>query len=406
VTYSGHDERTNAERPPSVPIGELLDVIDATAAAPTGRARDAVVVEHPLQPFDARNFEPGALAAGRTWSFDRVAADGARALHGARRAVTGFLDGRLGALDEPLVDLDDLVRFVQHPTRAFLRQRLGVGLSDDDDDLADTIPIELDGLQRWGVGDRLLAARIAGVAPEDAVAAERARGLLPPLALGQRVVDDVWPLVDAIAARAATTIAAGAARTIDVRVDLGPPGVVAGSVGGVHGPTLMTVTFATVAPKHRLGAWVRLLALSAAHPHETFDAVTIGRAGRRLGVASIPAIPAERALELLAELVELYRHGLREPLPIYARTSELLARRPAAAAGEWETTDQSFPKEDRDPEHQLRFRGVLPFAQLLAERPRPDEEGAGWTADGSRAARYAHRLWDGLLAVEERSWSW
>ncbi len=31
ITYSGNDERTNSPRPPAVPVGELLDVIDATA---------------------------------------------------------------------------------------------------------------------------------------------------------------------------------------------------------------------------------------------------------------------------------------------------------------------------------------------------------------------------------------
>ena len=76
ITYSGRDERTNAPRPPSVPIGELLDVIDATAVATAGRAREHVVVEHPLQPFDDRNFEPGALAAGHPWSFDAGAGGG------------------------------------------------------------------------------------------------------------------------------------------------------------------------------------------------------------------------------------------------------------------------------------------------------------------------------------------
>ena len=65
VTYCGRDERTNAVLPPAVPLGELLDVIDATARTATGPARRHVVVEHPLQTFDDRNFAAGVLAAGR-----------------------------------------------------------------------------------------------------------------------------------------------------------------------------------------------------------------------------------------------------------------------------------------------------------------------------------------------------
>ena len=68
VTYSGRDERTNAERPPAVPIGELLDVVDRTVRLPDDPTGDGaaparrIVVHHPLQPFDARNFMAGRLA--------------------------------------------------------------------------------------------------------------------------------------------------------------------------------------------------------------------------------------------------------------------------------------------------------------------------------------------------------
>ena len=65
VTYSGRDERSNLRRPPAVPVGELLDVVEHTVRTPTGRVRDAIVLEHPLQPFDTRNFERDALVPDR-----------------------------------------------------------------------------------------------------------------------------------------------------------------------------------------------------------------------------------------------------------------------------------------------------------------------------------------------------
>src|SRR5580698_9676778 len=43
ITYSGRDERSNLHRPPAVPVGELLDVIDHTARATATRARETVV---------------------------------------------------------------------------------------------------------------------------------------------------------------------------------------------------------------------------------------------------------------------------------------------------------------------------------------------------------------------------
>ena len=53
--------------------------------------------------------------------------DGARALAGGQVGAPPFLAGPLPPEQESVIELDQLVRFVQHPVRAFLRRRLGVG---------------------------------------------------------------------------------------------------------------------------------------------------------------------------------------------------------------------------------------------------------------------------------------
>ena len=64
------------------------------------------------------------------------------------------------------------LRFVSTPSRAFLRQRLGIGGTVRDDDLGDALSIELDALERWSVGERLLDARYGGATATAAIAAE------------------------------------------------------------------------------------------------------------------------------------------------------------------------------------------------------------------------------------------
>src|SRR5262249_22773235 len=159
-------EHTNRTRPPAVPVAELLDTVDATVRLDDGRpARHQVVVDHPLQPFDPRNFSTGELCRDEAWSYDRVHLAGAPAL--AHQAPAGpRLPGPLPPLNEPVLQLDDVVRFVQHPVQAFLRRRLGLYLSDRADELQDALPVDLDSLEKWGVGDRLLQARLAGTDPD------------------------------------------------------------------------------------------------------------------------------------------------------------------------------------------------------------------------------------------------
>jgi exodeoxyribonuclease V gamma subunit len=113
------------------------------------------------------------------------------------------------------------------------------------------------------------------------------------------------------------------------------------------------------------------------------------------------------ALHHLGALVDLYDRGMREPLPLYCRTSAAYAQSVAAgrraeakAAGEWES--RRWDQEDREREHQLVLGGAVPFARLLDARPGDDEDGPTWATDEpTRFGRYARRLWDGLLAHEE-----
>jgi exodeoxyribonuclease V gamma subunit len=426
VTYSGRDERTNGERPPAVAVGELLDVVDATVrtGAAGGAARQQVVVHHPLQPFDARNFSAGALVPGRAWSFDAVALEGARALTGDRPPAPPFLPAPLPPAPSAVIELDDLVRFVQHPVRGFLRQRLGISLTDDDAEIAEALPVELGPLEQWSLGQRLLEGRLAGAELEVCLAAEVARGALPPGALAQPVLDRVGRAVESLMGEAAALVGAAEAGSVEVNLRLADGRSVTGTVAGVcptgSGSLLRTVIFSRVAANHRLAAWVRFLALTAAHPDQSFESATVGRArqgaprGARATIARLRAFAGdaqarqELALGHLASLVDLSDRGMREPLPLACRASGAWAEaararrsRQAAGAQAWESTWERAG-EDKDLEHQLVLGGVRPFATLLEAAPGPGEGGAGWEAEETtRFGRYARRLWDPLLAVEE-----
>src|ERR1700759_1021775 len=210
VTFSGNDERTNAPRPAAVPVGELLDAIDATVRCEDGApAHERVVIRHPLQPFDPRNFISGDIAGPEPWSFDPTALAGARALVGSRSEPPPFVGAPLSPRPAAVVELTDLVRFVEHPVRAFLRQRLGISLYSAADDIEDELSVELDGLQRWGVGQRLLEARLRGIDERTAILAGTARGTLPPGVLGKPIIDDVSPIVTGIVERAQVVAAGG-----------------------------------------------------------------------------------------------------------------------------------------------------------------------------------------------------
>ena len=415
ITYTGNDERTNLRRPPAVPVGELLDIVERTVSSEHGSPRDQIVIHHPLQPFDPRNFVAGKLVPDHPWSFDPQALAGAQALKRPRNLDVPFLPAPLPPRSADVIELDNLVRFVERPVRAFLRDRLGISVGEYFDEVDDELTVELDDLGKWGVGQRLLDGVLAGAELDACKKAEVARGTLPPGHLALLVLGEIGAVVAELAGAANALGADGPPESLDVNLALPDGRTLAGTVTGVCGDTIRAISYSRVRPRDRLRAWVRLLALTAARPERPFESLVIGRARSgtyraEVTVARIPPVgddPAARsqaALAQLAVLIDLYDRGMREPLPLSSNTSAAYAQ--AAAAGHdgtavadkaW-TSPFEYSKEDRDPEHVLVYGDEIPVSDLLATAPRADED---WYPDEPRRfGVYARRLWDGLLARE------
>ena len=394
-------------------MGELLDVVDRTVRVPDGRPRDRIVVEHPLQAFDPRNFTPGELRADAPWGFDAPTLAGARALEGPRTSPGRFLPGPLPDVPGPVVEVDDLVRFVQKPVRTFLRRRLGITVGDYDDEIEDALPIELDDLEKYGVGNRLLDALLQGATPQAAVDAEFARGFLPPGALGQAVVDEVWPKVDAVLACARDVLDLQTEpESVDVRAVLADGRTLSGTVSGVAGDVLRSISYATLGPQHRIAAWVRLVALTAAHPERPFQAITVGRRKAQASVSRIGPLgddPESRratALEYLAVLADLMDRGLREPLPIACKTSHAYAEAASKGfdpPGRWARASgpriSASTRRTRSPSTCWPLAASSPSASCSPRR-RALTSATG-TPRRTRFGVLARRLWAGVFAHEK-----
>jgi exodeoxyribonuclease V gamma subunit len=389
VLYTGADPVSGALRPPAVPVGELLDVIDAMV--PGGR--DDVVTRHPLQPYDVRSFTGTPPP-----SFDPVS------LAGARRSVQPRAPEPerrpLGPRPGP-VALDDLVAFVEHPVKAYLRQRLRITLPGEDDEVADALATSLDGLQEWAVGERMLAAGLRGTAAEDARRAEWLRGTLPPGSLGNDVLAKVERRVGALVA-AGRPVLAATPRTVDVRLEIDGREL-SGTVNGVRDGAVVSVTYSSLSARHRARAWVLALALAAAEGQGR--AVTVGRMGNRARTSTLTAPPDPVAA--LADLIDLYERGMCEPLPLAVKSSWAYAggrlggnsaeQALESARTEWDRKQGG----ERDDRHHAHVWGDgASFDRLLGAAPGDGEE---WAGETTRFGALACRLWAPVRTAEQFS---
>lgn len=418
VTYTGANEISGQERPPAVPLGELLDALDTTSA---GSVRDHVVVRHPLQPYDARNLTRGGLVpgagslggrasgvglpgGGEPFSFDRAALRGARAAAAAPRPRAPFLEGPLPSQGTADVGLKELQDFFAHPARAFLRQRLDLAVTRDVDEPDDAMPIVLDNLEKWGVGDRMMRRLLDGVPAEAVFDAEQKRGDLPPGDLADPLFHEVATKAIALV-QGTSGLRALPSSSVDVALDLGDGRRLTGVVPDVRADQIVRVHYSSLGPKHRLASWIDLVVLTAAHPDTAWSATTVGWDGRERCPRAATLRPLEvDARAVLADLVDMRDRGLREPLPLALKTAhgwaEAAHRRKAEdwpARGQWETRqDAVVPGEQEDAEHVLVHGGRVPFAAVKGV-PRGDE---AWNAASSRLGRYAVRLWQPIFDHE------
>lgn len=396
LTYTGANEYSGQARPPAVPLAELLDTLDITTSHPV---RDQIHITHPLQPFDIRNVTPGGVLPGHPFTFDSTALIAARAAAGARAERPPFICGPLPAPDVTDVALTDLAAFFNHPIKGFFRA-LDYTLPWDVDGVSDDMPVEIDALEEWTVGDRLLADMLRGMTPADAQQAEWRRGTLPPGQLGWRRVSE---LRDRCAALAAETrgYRTDDSRAFDIDIDLGGGRRVTGTVSPVFGERLVSVTYSRLDAKHLLQSWIPLVALSAHDHQREWSAVCIGRArrGPQPLVRSLgrPTDP----LGVLRDLVAIYDAGRREPLPLPLKTSYAWAQArrdrddPELQAG-YRWRSGNFPGEDADPAVERAFGKGIWFRHLM-QPLRPGEETEGET---NRLGAYSARLWLPLLRAE------
>ncbi|GAB3135137.1 exodeoxyribonuclease V subunit gamma [Tsukamurella serpentis] len=398
VFYTGADPVKGTRRPPAVPVAELRDAAKALLADPQARGLE---FEHPLQPFDPRNFDPDHFGLGVPFSYDPAAHAGAEASTRAPKPAPPLLAAPLAAAVED-VDLDALIRFCEHPVRGFLRQRLGFTVPDQDDELAEALTIAPDGLQKWDIGERMLAATLAGVSRERFAAAEVRRGTLPPFALGGAVLDGIAGGVAELA-RVAGPLMVGPSDTVDVSVDLGEGRRLAGSVPAVRPDGIVRASYSRLAPKHRMAAWVALLALGAAG-FEDRTALAIGRARFRGVLTSKLSVPADPVAQLRV-LVDLRDRGLTEPLPLFPSASAVYAER--GLAGETAQRALEIARTEFDgafgdgKDRSVRYAlGERAFDDALGP-PHGDE--TGFSRAGTRLGALAARLWVPLLTHEELS---
>jgi exodeoxyribonuclease V gamma subunit len=313
LTYLGRSQKDNSERASSIVIDALLDALapsSAEAVSDDDRSaiRNAVVVKHPLQPFNRRYFDG---SDERLFSFDR-----ANCIEPAESR------GRIGPFTtdpieherkDEVIQLEDLIAAWSSPGQFFC-ERLGVRMKLSDQSVEDVEPLFLDGLDTYRIGTQIIEATLSGESPVDIRDRLRNRGSLPAGVLGDRAfesqLEDVQPLLDIVTRF-------GDLKPMEIDVVAGDRRIV-GVVPWVSHLGTLLFRPARIKPKDQVAAWIYHLAVAIGRPDWTTHlAGKLGKSDYKL----LSWSGVDDPLAHLETLVSRYDEVLQNPPVILPRSS-------------------------------------------------------------------------------------
>lgn len=307
ISYIGRSIQDNSERYPSVLVQELADYIgqshclegdeDLDCDASERRVKEHITHLHTRMPFDAANFLANEdQSYAREWL---AAASQQGEAHGE------FIQ----PLPVPELDhlpLEQLLRFWQHPVRAFFQQRLRVNFRSEESEIPDDEPFTLEGLSRYQLNQQLLNTLIEQQDASAMYRRFRAAGELPYGAFGELAWETQRQEMQNLAERVIACRQPGQSMEIDLQCN----GVnITGWLQQVQSDGLLRWRPSLLSVAQGMQLWLEHLVYCASG----------GRGESRLFVRKegewrFPPLAQEQAQEYLNELVDGYLQGMSKPL--------------------------------------------------------------------------------------------
>lgn len=417
VTYQGRNLQDNREQPPSAVLAELLDVVESDFRAADGTsAAEFVLRRHRRQRFHPSYFRSDD--AGRSSS--PLAAAAAAALCGPREAPVMLVRKPLASQEEDTVSVTDLCSFFRDPARWFLQRRLQIRLPEPRLSMPSLVPLSVDPLTRWRIGDQLVRLALEADSPEEGIARGcailRASGEIPPGPSGDLLLKQVAEDARVLAQYGRRL--RGQAKSCLHReqvISLGESGSLLVEQQRVWDGPQVAVTVSKEGKAWELERWIRHLALNATLPDdESRESLIVCRPDKSRKEQAVcirfVRVRSGEARAELAKLVRLFRAGQTEPLPflrdVSRKVAESLSSTPASespsadrvrravaeARAEYERSGEGSHDQRARAAFELAFRGVEdPFDQPRTGR-----------SDANRFADVARTVFGPLLEHRQR----
>jgi len=315
LSYTGQSIRDNSEAPPSVLISELLDYVAQGYELPGKKnLAEQIVVKHRLQAFSPKYFN------GEDARLFSYSAENCRASDCGRQARVAPNNFFVQPLQEPdaafrTVDAAALAEFFCHPAKWLLTRRLGLRFADTDEALEESEPFTVGNLDGYAIRQELVEMTLKGTQLDDALKLMKASGRLPLGEAGTIQFRQLQTDAQNFLEQLRPHLGAGLIAPVPIEISAGEF-MVRGEIRQLTAAGLLHFRCANLKAKDRLRLWIQHVLLNAVFPAGQFGRAVLVGHDETAAFAPLPNAP-----KILAELLELYWQGLRQPLKFFPQTS-------------------------------------------------------------------------------------
>ncbi|MEP2616929.1 MAG: exodeoxyribonuclease V subunit gamma, partial [Marinomonas sp.] len=324
ISYVGRSIQDNSEKNPSILVSELLEYIGQSCVfegdqnlAPDeaqGALLERLIVKHPLQPFNPAYYSSSNKPF---YSYDEQWLPALLSVQ-EEGIVSGFTP--LEGLEQPRLELalDELSRFIGHPTRYFTQRRLKAYLSLREEEEREDEPFALNGLAGYQLREALLQAMLKG---DEATFIERLSltGELPYGALGRLSLQKSRSQCQQLFA-ALQGYSLEECEPIEVNLSLGSI-LLQTWLDRPTATTRLSYRIGDLSAHQKMQVWIEHLALCAQGTPKQHHLINLSKTGKLLQHGFILISPDE-AKDYLGNMLTLLQQGLCQPLALPAKAAD------------------------------------------------------------------------------------
>jgi exodeoxyribonuclease V gamma subunit len=294
ISYVGRSEKDGSESPVSSLVDELIDYVARGMDMDTEELRKLWVIEHPLHGFHSDHFNGGPL---RNYLDPGSYRTGVRVERG---------EPQTQSIDTAVIDLGELISFLDNPPRTYFQKQLGVYLHKDELLLPSHETFQLDGIGSWSLKNDLL--KVSEEELDSFISEGKMRGTLPLANMGLKVGRETFRETSLVRDMQSRLKGGHAEKTVPIRLDLPEVGILQGAVDNVYDSRLVYTCLSNDIFKYQVRALTLFFAVRATG--EDIQLCFID--GKKGAVHAVDggSVDKEEALRIISWMAVSYRQGL------------------------------------------------------------------------------------------------